>query len=69
MGLFVRCARQCGKLHKNGGVAEWTKAAALKAYRLRKAPWKINGFQGAFYCLLGWRWVENRPFWILAGTS
>ena len=31
MGLFVRCARQCGKLHKNGGVAEWTKAAALKA--------------------------------------
>ena len=32
MGLFVRCAIQCGKLHKkNGGVAEWTKAAALKA--------------------------------------
>ena len=32
MGLFVRCAIQCGKLHKKkGGVAEWTKAAALKA--------------------------------------
>ena len=53
MGLFVRCARHCGKLHKNEGVAEWTKAAALLLDADATATrWAVAE---------AWRGLQHRP--------